>query len=392
VLDKLDLHVPDGVPPGPVLAPLFEQLRHGPVETFRPSRFYQFVGDLRKYHGIDAIVSLYYRFGRPAHKVEIIDAGKKSLGEMAEIVTLLFDVDLSKLRVMRVDLAADLEGVPVKWFRDHVRVDRKRFSSRIEKSQETEVEFVAMANALAQTLYAGKRPNLVRIYNKLAEWYRNWLKMVRALRRFNAGLDAFDMTSEKKCAAYRVEPTFKDYCEAEGYELSEGSILTRVERQIGADRVPDELATFGDLRRAYDFRPFEGLRIIESGPILQISAPPRDVPLGKLLAALGFEKLKEHFGSAQAATAFVMKFGNGNGKRILTSLADALPGDRPPVTLEEIQESFRKSTEWQIFGSPHDKREDRADGSILTPYVCQGEPNCRERHLNSFESMGVQVV
>ncbi len=120
--------------------------------------------------GVDAVIHLSFRFGKPNHKVEIVDAGEKTVEQIADIVLSLFDVDPWNLELMRVDLAADVDGAPVSWFQDHAYVNRKQYSSRIEKSQEMELQFVGMGTAIAQTIYAGKRPNLIRIYDKLGEW------------------------------------------------------------------------------------------------------------------------------------------------------------------------------------------------------------------------------
>ena len=113
MLDKLDLRVSEFAPPGPILAGPLEELKRHPIPLFRPSKYYQYVSDLREQFDIDAVVHLYLRYGRPNHKIEIIDAGEKTLEDMARIVTLLFDVDPWTLGVMRTDLAADIEGVSV---------------------------------------------------------------------------------------------------------------------------------------------------------------------------------------------------------------------------------------------------------------------------------------
>jgi hypothetical protein len=263
---------------------------------------------------------------------------------MADTVSQVFQVDPWTLGLMRVDLAADVEGVPVPWFRNHAHVNRKQFSSRIEKSQELEVQFVGMGRAEAQTLYAGKRPNLIRIYNKLAEWRTQLKKQEMNCRRFNAGMKGLEMSPEQMHYGTRIPPTFAELCRAEGYEYQEGNILTRIERQIGGSRFPSELTTFNDLRFAHELTPFQGLRLVGREPIRQFESPPDGVPIRNWLAALGLEVLQQQLGSAQVAQATVLKHGKGNGRRILESLAECLPKRREALTMEEIQESFRKST------------------------------------------------
>jgi hypothetical protein len=344
VLDKVDVRIPDFAQPGPAIAEALAQLKEHPIPPFRPTRFYKYACDCREPFDVDAVVHLELRHGRPTHKVEIVDAGKKSVAQMAEIVAKLFDVDPFGLGLMRVDLAADVEGVPVQWFRDHAHVNRKQFSSRIEKSHELEVQFVGMGNAIAQTLYAGKRPNLVRIYNKLAEWFAQLSRLENQSKRFNKRMEGIEMSPEQDYYGRRIPPTFREYCRMEGYQYQPGSILTRIERQIGGGRIPPELATFNDLRYAHELDPFAGLTLVNREPIRQLDAPPKGVPLRNWLAALGLEVLQERSGSVQVARSIVLKHANGNGKRILKSLDECLPKRRDALTMEEIRESFRKST------------------------------------------------
>jgi hypothetical protein len=288
-------------------------------------------------------VHLYLRHGRPNHKIEIIDAGDKTLLESADIVTQLFDVNPWALEVMRTDLAADLEGVSVPWFKDHAYVNRKQFSSSIEKSFERELQIVSMGSALAQTLYAGKRPCLLRIYNKLAEWRMQLRKIEIQYKRFNDRMVGMDMSEEQRYYGRLIAPTFTEFCSARGYELHDDSVLTRIEGQFGGNRIPPELATLDDLRCAHDFHPFSGVQIVGTEPVQNFDSPPPGVSVRDWLASIGFATVKERVG-VQLANSIVHKHGKGNGKRILESLAESSPTKRQPLTMEEIQESFRRST------------------------------------------------
>src|ERR1035438_7481214 len=201
-----------------------------------------------------------------------------------------------------------------------------------------------MGSALAQTLYAGKRPCLLRIYNKLAEWQMQLRKIEIQYRRFNERMAGLDMSEEQRYYGRLIAPTFGAYCAARGYQLHDGSVLTRIERQIGGNRVPPEYATLGNLRYAHEHQPFSGVHITCTEPIQNFDSPPAGVPVRDTLASFGFDRLKEQLGSEQLARSWVFKYGNGNGKRILDSLAEAAPTKRQPLTMEEIQESFRRST------------------------------------------------
>jgi hypothetical protein len=100
----------------------------------------------------------------------------------------------------------------------------------------------------------------------------------------------------------------------------------------------------GDLRYAHELHPFSGVQIVSTEPVQNFNSPPEGVPMREWLAAIGLETVKERVGSWQMARSIVLKYGNGNGKRILESLAEASPTKRQPLTMEDVQESFRKST------------------------------------------------
>jgi hypothetical protein len=252
---------------------------------------------------------------------------------------------------MRIDLAADVPNVPVSWFRDHARFKYKQFASSIEKSAESELEFIGMGTAVAQSLYAGRRPNCVRVYNKFAELKRQWLRLKRNCEKYNRGLSEFDLTDEQRQNAIRIPLMFDEFCLKEGCEYREGAILSRVERQIGGDRFPQELRTFGDLNRAHEFNPFQAVQIISAGPVTCFENPPKGVSVRDWLAVRGLQALQDDLGGVQQTEAFVMKHGNGNGRRVLDSLREIMPRVYPAVTQESVFEIYRQSTEKQIFAN-----------------------------------------
>src|SRR6266446_1471864 len=145
---------------------------------------------------------------------------------MKEDVEQVFQVDAEKLSIMRLDLAVDVPGISVSWFAEHTRVRHKRWLARLGVIDTSE-----MGNREIQTLYYGKRPNVIRIYNKVEEYRAQYQ---RILRRVPPGV---------------TPPTFADLFRV--FEF--GHILTRVERQMGGGRIPAAVATVGDLRNCADF-------------------------------------------------------------------------------------------------------------------------------------------
>ncbi len=139
MIDKLDLRIPARTS----LTPEFRLVL--PTLPFRQARHYKFTVDLRQCF-LNGILHYGCRHGKERnHKLELIDTGVMTLGDMRECIQRLFLVNADTVSIMRVDLAVDVKGIGVPWFAEHARVRE------------------------IQTLYFGKRPNLIRVYNKLEE-------------------------------------------------------------------------------------------------------------------------------------------------------------------------------------------------------------------------------
>ena len=112
MIDKSDWRIPYTANLRSDFRFLQNELRYaGLYGTVRRSTHYQGTCDLRTL-GIDAILHLYFRGrGEKNHKLEIIDAGEKSIDEMAQLIDCVFDIDPFKLHAMRLDFAADMFGI-----------------------------------------------------------------------------------------------------------------------------------------------------------------------------------------------------------------------------------------------------------------------------------------
>ncbi len=129
-----------------------------------------------------------------------------------------------------------LKTLPVSWFQEHVLFAYKRLGCEYGIGT-----YQYVGRGEIETIIAGKRPNVIRIYNKIAEWM---VQLRRMQRKQSKDSDPLSLEEE---FGYRPD-----------------SILTRVERQIGGGRVPEELATFGSLiKNAADFDPFSALRFTD---------------------------------------------------------------------------------------------------------------------------------
>jgi hypothetical protein len=254
MIDKLDLRLPRLTQIQPAVADYIKDSRAFQYSTRRlGSKYYEFVTDLKPM-GIDA--RLHIGLKHPgAHagegKLELFDTGLKSLSEITAEIESTIEGGASDLEIMRIDLCADIVGVPVEWFFDKLRVKYKRVAREIGELKTDRIGKVGI-----QTLYAGTRPNLLRVYDKVAEYKDQLRKEQRKAKRCGNvdGLSEFTLESL--------------------FGVSEEAVITRIESQIGGGIVPNiksdnnkviaRIETFGKLRHLPDFNPFSNV-LIENG-------------------------------------------------------------------------------------------------------------------------------
>ena len=92
--------------------------------------------------------------------------------DLKKLVHRVFGADCPDLKVSRLDLNAEIEGYPVDYFRDALRIPLKRKSSDVGRSDELQ-GVLAVGRVWKkrgfETVEFGKRPAFVRVYNKIAE-------------------------------------------------------------------------------------------------------------------------------------------------------------------------------------------------------------------------------
>jgi hypothetical protein len=126
-------------------------------------------------------------------------------------------MDPDEMGIMRVDLTADLEGVPVDFFKRHSVVKCKQTRRQHLLVEHGEV----IAKGMAETLYSGVKPNQIRIYDKTAERRMQYQKYCNRFAR-ESGL--LPKSAEKPKAT-----TFEEL-----YGHGMWDTITRVERQVAA--------------------------------------------------------------------------------------------------------------------------------------------------------------
>jgi hypothetical protein len=319
VIDKVDLRIP-----GTANWQRGFKLAWGVVSfqgqsvPLRTSKFYQAVADLRPL-GLDALLHACYRFGRKRdHKLELLETSKKSLAEMAAIANAIFEVETGKVLIVRLDLAADIPDIPVEYLRQSLRVQRKR------KTDEWGViEYEAIGDRRVQYLRYGRSPNLIRAYDKVAEWKARFSQILRRVSP-DAEVPKFEQT----------------------FGFPENATLTRVERQMGGGRLPPQLATFGSLENAATFDPFSAVEIIPRG----IPVPdPQHYGPAEMVKIIGIHAMIEREGYQNA---FALLNRDHNAKRLMEpylafkrDCAHAFEIDRARLT-----EIYRQSVRKQISG------------------------------------------
>ena len=265
---------------------------------FRTAKFYEYAGDLREY-GHRVRLNLFCQMDKTGnHKLELIDVGEMSRANILREIGEIFAVDFRSLGVMRIDFAVDVAGLPIQWFRETVRAEHKRFRAAVTG----EPFYSEMGSQGIQTLYFGKRPNVIRIYDKIAEYRHQYRTMIRSLEK------GFEPAFES------VFPTVR-----------EGSILTRVERQIGG-RIPTDIDTLGKLfEPGFRYEPFAKLKIIDHPPMPLYDS---NYSFETLCTGLYLRGLAQQEG-LQAMREFASKHSKGNAGWVMKKYGSFLPSATP---------------------------------------------------------------
>ena len=278
---------------------------------------YNWVSDLRP-AGVDAI--LHFALKRDEqdphegeHKLELLDTGTKGYSEIVGVIESIIEGPISDLEVMRIDLCADMWGIPIDWFLSRLRVKFKRMGHEIGT-----LKWQHIGKAGIQTLSSGKRPNIFRAYDKVAEYQEQLRKLQRKNSRY-----ADEITLETE------------------FGIPPNAVITRLEQQIGGNRIPEVIGCFGQLSRLPEFNPFKRIEIANgSGAYVPtISECGLDTWLtGTRLRELQQEMGRQQFHrwlSSQATT---------NAARWRKKYAEFLEPEKSDlVTAESIFETYRES-------------------------------------------------
>jgi len=270
------------------------------------SEYYKARVDLRE-GGIEGTLHYGCRFNG-SHKLTVLNATAKSARQMAEVAEQVFDCDPGELRVARVDMAADVPDVPLRWFGGHMRVPRKGIRQYGLNNEEN-----------GGTIYYGAGADYIRVYDKAAE--------VR-----------------------KRSPEEAD---------REGQVLTRVERQLRSGRIPRELATLEDLvNNAVTFNPFASVILFPGGkadPELTLG----NYSTGRFLEGTGFRQLVLRDGLQQVWKSLGAR--RGNFSRKVRQLSDFVPADPEGFHIPDLFGLYARSVERQLLGCKKEPDGHRAE-------------------------------
>jgi hypothetical protein len=278
---------------------------------------YEWVTDLRPV-GVDAL--LHYSLKRienapheGEHKLELLDSGKRGYSELVSQVEQAVEGAIDDLEIMRVDLCADMLEVPVEWFLNRIRVKFKRVAHEVGL-----LKYQRVGKAGIQTISAGKRPNIVRIYDKVAE-YQDQLRKLKRKR----SAEADELTLSRK------------------FGVSELATITRIERQFGGGRIPREINCFGRLHHLPDFNPFTNLEILNG---TDANAPTlRECGMDTWLAGTKLRQVQREMGEQQFRR-WLSANSAGNAARYRKRYSAFLsPEPDCRVTTQTVFETYRES-------------------------------------------------
>jgi hypothetical protein len=320
--------------------------------------------------GVDALLHVQSRYGNHNDKLELLHTGGKSWGEMMSTVSRIYDGNPEDLQVRRTDLCCDVD-VSMDWIARSVRAQYKRIEFQfgeveMRDGQGKRVDFIEIGKRRLETVQFGRKPNPLRIYDKVAETMSRYLAAKRLHSRVASGMVAdaamdgspYDGAGRNvkrgierrlRGAAGRMHP-FPSFVEWSG-GLREQQTLTRIERQIHG-RIPPIISNVRQMHKnVLEFNPFERLHFVAPDAKLEVSEDDYS-PVQWLAGVKMMELLQSGEWSCQQLTKFIGR--NGNRKKTEQKFTPFLragsmtrDGEKE-LMAAELYERYRESIERQL--------------------------------------------
>lgn len=239
------------------------------------------------------------------YKVQFVETHSMTAAQLQDQLHELFvlsDLEIRRLKTMRVDFALDVPWVPIQWFRENCYIPFKQHSDGVRSTESIIRGYT--------TLVIGKRPDFYKIYDKVKE-----IKHHKKSSPFMGAISG--------------EP-----------ELT----LSRIERQCSGVGIPIHLRTFGGLLEgAAEFKPFGLLRFRKN------AAKPDSEKwkANKWLKCMGLKAAVDDLGEI-AVRKRLNRDGLNKASHYFTRYSDLLCPMGEQLTTEMLQEHYRLSTICQL--------------------------------------------
>lgn len=256
-------------------------------------------------------------------KLVLVGVGGLSFAQIVEKVSVVFGDETLDLSAVRIDLAADVFGYSMAFFRDTVSVARKRSGKEYGTLQ-----YEHAFTGTVETLEYGRRPNLIRIYDKRAQ-------LEAAVRRIRG----------------RMARESELHTQLSAASSSDEAPWTRVERQYGGRGIPKQLATLRAIRdAAREVNPFESItfhRPAAPSDLSHLSGP-------KYARCLGLKTMIERDGMPGAIREFNRRSPGKGRRQIEMIINDAKANSAEAFVYPDLQALYLASLERQL--APEDGR------------------------------------
>lgn len=327
MIDKLETPIDS---PGRLSAALYEIRREVLSDSkhrsipFSPDKHYRGRVDMRKVDGTDRMFHVEARAGNHWDKIELLHTGDKTWDGMATLLSMSVNGDFEKLPVRRADCAVDSD-LSVEWYAKSIRCQWKRWRSEVGEIElldenRKHMQFMDIGRRRLETMYLGRKPNPLRVYDKTAETVHRFKRAER--QHYRAAMD-LDNSCEARCQYYselgyhgkltdldkylpfeirqharqlvkRLHP-FREFHEWEENTLHlwDFTICTRIERQMSGD-VPLLISSVKGLRdNAMTFNPFERVKFATPDVAIDWDVLPDLTPIQQLAGEMIERKFKE---------------------------------------------------------------------------------------------------
>ena len=380
MIDKLECVIELGKPFRPVAADMRDAVTRGSkLIPFKRTPYYNAVVDLRDTDlKVDALWHMQSRHGAHHDKIELLHTGEKVWDDMYTALGSIYAGSPDELPVRRADLCADTD-IGIDWYVRSVRCDRKRIERQFGEIQLLDgegkrVDFMEVAKRKVETVQFGNRPNVTRIYDKVAETADRYEKAKRRMQREtrdnvaeillnDAGWPGTEDRDLRKGVAKRLRrpvdhmypfPSFEEWTAQQGRQLWKFQTLTRVERQIHG-KIPLLISNVRGLRNnVLDFNPFEQLHF---PPVSDLRLDEVSLNEYSPIEWLAISKMWDLLTSGEWSYQQLAKFLNRKGNlkryeqkyaRFFERASAAANEDGRAITEIELYETYRESLKRQL--------------------------------------------